>query len=832
MSSPATPATPATPYQSIYDALGLMVIRVDAQLKVWYVNTFGLRLLGFNRLGQVFRRPLVEVLGAGAQASPEFLAEVRDSAGHAGVRQAETPLTTSDGRKLWISWSIEWRAGADTILAPIFLVGSDVTRVHESLQSALLFRDVAHNCPLSIMITDANLAILFANPAALAMSGYAADEVLGRKPAKFRSGLTTEATYREMHEALSAGSSWSGEFVNRRKDGGIYTEKKTILPIAGQDGQLAFYFAIGEDRSKQQEFEGRLQDLMSTDALTGLRNRSGFLSELTRLLQHAEGDKAGVAVVHIDIDDFESINRVLGHEYGDRVLVEIGNRLGDILREGDVLARLGGDEFGVLLTIPGSPSAGSWDEIAERLLAALRPALVAGEQAIEVTPSIGFACFPDDGTEPGELLVCAASATQRAKREGGDTAARFDRALSSENSERREWLAELRHAVEKSELLLHYQPQLSLLTGAVIGVEALLRWQHPAQGLIPPGRFIPMAEDSGLIVSIGEWVVAEACRQMREWLDAGVPPIKVAVNLSARHFRSDNLCRSVSDALAVHQIDPRTLELEITEGAMMDDVGIAARAIQRLKEIGVRLSLDDFGTGYSSLAYLSRFPIDVVKIDQSFVREITSDPGNAAIAQAIIAMSHKLGKVVLAEGVETEEQMHYLRRNDCDEMQGYFFSRPLPAEQLAVLLGTGKRLDFGTGTDASQSTVLLVDDEPSILSALNRLLRREGYRILIADSADAAFAVLAREPVEVILSDQRMPLMTGTELLARVKTLYPRTVRMVLSGYSEITAVTDAINKGSIHRYLSKPWDDEHLKSEVRDAFRTWKERFGKDGAA
>ncbi|WP_313954235.1 EAL domain-containing protein [Accumulibacter sp.] len=827
----SSPATPATPYQSIYDALGLVVIRVDAQLKVWYVNTFGLRLLGYNRLGQVFRHPLVEVLGAGAQASPEFLAEVRDCAGHAGVRQVETPLTTSDGRKLWISWSIEWRGGADTILAPIFLVGSDVTRVHESLQSALLFRDVAHNCPLSIMITDANLAILFANPAALAMSGYAAEEVLGRKPAKFRSGLTPDATYRDMHEALNAGSSWSGEFVNRRKDGGIYTEKKTISPIADQDGQLGFYFAIGEDRSKQQEFEGRLQDLMSTDALTGLRSRSGFLSELTRLIQHAEGEEAGVAVVHIDIDDFESINRLLGHEVGDRVLVEIGRRLGDILREGDVLARLGGDEFGVVLTIPGLPSAGSWDEIAARLLAALRPALVTGDHLIEVTPSIGIASFPDDGTEPGELLVYAASATRKAKREGGDTAARFDRALSAEHSERREWLAELRHAVEKNELLLHYQPQLSLLTGAVIGVEALLRWQHPVQGLIPPGRFIPMAEESGLIVSIGEWVVAEACRQMHEWLDAGLPPIKVAVNLSARHFRSGNLFTSVSDALAVHQIDPRTLELEITEGAMMHDVGVASRAIQRLKEIGLRLSLDDFGTGYSSLAYLSRFPIDVVKIDQSFVRDITCNPGNAAIAQAIIAMSHKLGKVVLAEGVETEEQMHYLRRNDCDEMQGYFFSQPLPAAQLAELLGTGKRLDFGAGKDASRSTVLLVDDEPSILSALNRLLRREGYRILIADSADAAFAVLAREPVEVILSDQRMPLMTGTELLSRVKTLYPRTVRMVLSGYSEITAVTDAINKGSIHRYLSKPWDDEHLKSEVRDAFRTWKERFGKDSA-
>jgi len=249
----------------------------------------------------------------------------------------------------------------------------------------------------------------------------------------------------------------------------------------------------------------------------------------------------------------------------------------------------------------------------------------------------------------------------------------------------------------------------------------------------------------------------------------------------------------------------------------------------------VRLSLDDFGTGYSSLAYLSRFPIDIVKIDQSFVRNITTDPGNATIAQAIIAMSHKLGKIALAEGVETDEQMHYLRRNDCDEMQGYLFSRPLPADQLAALRSAGKRLDLGPSKGETLPTVLLVDDEPSILSSLNRLLRREGYRVLLADSADAALVVMARETVEVIVSDQRMPLITGTELLtellARVKMLYPRTVRMVLSGYSEISAVTDAINRGAIHKYR-KPWDDEHLKSEIRDAFRTWKDRFGQNDAA
>ncbi|MEF8703441.1 MAG: EAL domain-containing protein [Candidatus Accumulibacter sp. UW26] len=365
-------------------------------------------------------------------------------------------------------------------------------------------------------------------------------------------------------------------------------------------------------------------------------------------------------------------------------------------------------------------------------------------------------------------------------------------------------------------------------TGAIVGLEALVRWQHPLHGLIPPGRFIPAAEESGQIIAIGEWVLGEACRQMRRWLDAGFAPIKVAVNLSARQFRLANLALVVGNALAASQLDPRMLELEITEGAMMHDVAVAIRTSERLKELGVRLSLDDFGTGYSSLAYLSRFPIDIVKIDQSFVRDITTNPTNAAIAQATIAMSHKLGKVTLAEGVESEEQMYYLRRNDCDEMQGYLFSRPLAADELAALRIAGRQLAFPAASPQQPlPSVLLVDDEPNILSALKRLLRREGYHVLTAESGQAALAILAREPVKVVVSDQRMPSMSGTELLARVRMIYPQTVRMVLSGHSEIDAVTDAINLGAVYKYLNKPWDDDSLKNEVRAAIRHWNECFG-----
>ena len=309
---------------------------------------------------------------------------------------------------------------------------------------------------------------------------------------------------------------------------------------------------------------------------------------------------------------------------------------------------------------------------------------------------------------------------------------------------------------------------------------------------------------------------------------AGLSSVKVAINLAARHFIVPGLSSFIADTLNKNRLDAHCLEIEITEGAMMQDVVAAVRNTSLLKQVGVRISLDDFGTGYSSLAYMSRFPIDVVKIDKSFVNDITTNPVNAAIAQATIAMSHKLGKSVLAEGVETEEQMRYLRRNECDEMQGYYFSGALPAKDVASMLRAGAAMDvFGCHAPEKKSTVLFVDDEANILSSIKRTLRREGYEILTASNADEGFSLLAKYPVQLIVSDQRMPEMSGTEFLARVKNLYPETVRIVLSGYSEISAVTDAINKGAVYRFMLKPWDDEKLKEEVSGALRHWRELYG-----
>ena len=809
------------------DALGCLVIRLDRQANVWFMNRFALDLLGYERLGQIFGKPLQTLLPDNDAKSSELLAIISRLDQLASPGPIESDLLRSNGVCIPVSWNLSYQSTGEPI-APTILVGFDASSIRSSQAAAVMFQKVSDNYSGSIVITDAEKNILYVNPAALHMTGYALDEVLGQTPAVFKSGQTPDEVYRHLWETLAAGDIWKGEFINRRKGDGEYLESKTIAAIRDARGKVQYYFAIGEDISQKQQYLERIESLLSSDQLTGLPNRAAFLRSLVSLLESARKEGKESTLLHVDIDDFIVVNDALGTNEADRVIAETASRIRDALRQADQLARLGNDKFAIVL---GPHEAGIDDdirEVIERILAAIRAPLFPPENPIQVTASIGIARYPADGDNAGELLSHAMNATERAKTVGGNGFCRFDVTTASHASGQRELLNDLRLGVERGEMLLHFQPQVSLFSGTIVGLEALIRWQHPQRGMIHPGEFIPLAEQSSLVIGIGNWVLGEACRQMRAWLDAGLPSVKVAINLAARHFLVPGLQVTIADTLRAHNLEPRYLEIEITEGAMMQDVAAAIRSTAQLKDIGVRLSLDDFGTGYSSLAYLSRFPIDVVKIDQSFVRDITTNPVNAAIAQATIAMSHKLGKVVLAEGVESEEQMQYLRRNECDEMQGYYFSKPLPAEDIGRLLQDGTTMSFSgqTGSDR-RGIVLFVDDEANILASLKRTLRREGYEILTAESAAEGFSLLARYDIQLIVSDQRMPEMNGTEFLARVKNLYPQTVRMVLSGYSEISAVTDSINRGAVYRFMLKPWDDEQLKEEISGALRHWRELYG-----
>ena len=809
-----------------YDALGCLVMRLDRKTAIRFMNRFGLKLLGYERLDQLFGKPLSVMLPDNDVQSATLAALIGNSE-RVFPDPFEAELLHCDGSLIPLSWKRSEQIGAAGQAAATILVGFDARSMRESQATAAMFQTVTDNYSGSILIANEDNSILYANPALLHMTGYSFEELIGKTPAIFKSGQTPDEVYRNLWETIDSGGIWNGEVINRRKDGSHYLECKTIAAIRDSQGHVQNYFAIGEDGSQRHQLQQHIDKLLAIDQLTGLPNRTAFMNLLVAALNSAYLDESEVTVLHIDIDDFFIVNDAIGTDEADLVIVEIALSIKGALRQADILARLGNDKFAILLGPHESGIDNVIHDVTGRVLAAIRQPILLTDRPIYVTASIGIAGYPIDGGSASELLSHAMNATERAKAGGGNHCCRFDATTASSASGQRELISDLRLAIERNEMFLHFQPQVSLFSGSIIGLEALIRWRHPARGMISPGEFIPLAEQSNLVVDIGEWVLGETLRQMRAWSDAGLPSIKVAINLAARHLLAPGLHTTIGNALAVQRIDPHHLEIEITEGAMMQDIAGAIRSTTQLKKVGVRISLDDFGTGYSSLAYLSRFPIDVVKIDQSFVSDITTNPVNAAIAQATIAMSHKLGKVVLAEGVETEEQMQYLRRNECDEMQGYFFSRPLPAEDIGRLLQEGSTMNlYAQRGSVKRNTVLFVDDEENILASLKRTLRREGYEILTAGSAAEGLSLLATNDVQLIVSDQRMPEMNGTEFLSRVKSLYPQTVRMVLSGYSEISAVTDAINKGAVYRFLLKPWDTEMLKEEIAGALRHWRELY------
>jgi diguanylate cyclase (GGDEF)-like protein/PAS domain S-box-containing protein len=681
------------------------------------------------------------------------------------------------------------------------------------------YRRIVESSSLGLILTDLDGNILYANPRECETSGYSSDELIGRNARIFRSGTTAPETYRDLWATVTAGGIWHGEMVNRRKNGELVTEYMRISSLKGRDGTIVNYLAIKEEQLVRQPESSVAGRCSTMDGLTGLPNRHALIERLGAVISRAHAASAGFALLLVDLDGFRVFNESIGQIAADQVLLEVVSRLSASVRNDDLIARSGGDEF--VLVLNGLQDEPRCAEMAGRLLHTLSQPIHIDGHDRTITGSLGIARYPSDARDAESLLRAADQAVSNSKRQGGNQYCFFAPANSGHAPDRSELVRQLRDVVQRGELRLHYQPQLSLVSGEIVGVEALIRWQHPNRGLVPPNAFIPVAEETGLIVAIGEWVLGEVCRQARVWREAGLPAIRIAANLSARHFHLASLPDCVAEVLRTTGMEPKYLELELTESAMMHDASKAVRIVDRLKGLGIRISLDDFGTGYSSLAYLSRFAIDRLKVDQSFIRDITSNPVNASITTATIAMAHKLGKIVVAEGVETEAQMHFLRRHDCDEMQGFFFSKALPADQLTELLRGGRHLSFDQSTaEQVRTTLLLVDDEQNILNALRRLFRRDGYRILTAGSGAEALELLALNPVQVIISDQRMPEMSGVELLSKVKDLYPQTVRMVLSGYSDLSAVTDAINKGAIWKYISKPWDDESLVQEVRAAFR------------
>jgi diguanylate cyclase (GGDEF)-like protein/PAS domain S-box-containing protein len=590
------------------------------------------------------------------------------------------------------------------------------------------------------------------------------------------------------------------------------------LPLHDRHGRIAGVLGTIEDVTERKRYQARLEHQASHDALTGLPNRSLFGERLDQAIGDAGRDGRPLWVVFIDLDNFKLVNDSLGHQSGDELLRIVSARLAACIRASDTVARLGGDEFMLILPHQGPGAAEALAPLLERVLGAVAApvALGAGEQT--VTCSIGVSRYPEDGGDAELLLKHADIAMYRAKEAGRNQIRFYEAAMNARIAERALIETQLRHALPRGELSLHYQPRVDLRSGQVTGMEALLRWTHPQLGMVRPDRFVGIAEETGLIVPIGAWVLGAACRQNKAWQAAGLPRLPVAVNLSPRQFRDKELETVIAAALADSGLEAQYLELELTESLMMHNVDEAVATLAALKRLGITLSIDDFGTGYSSLAYLRLFPLDYLKIDQSFIRDMLDDPSGAAIVRSVIALGHSLNFKVIAEGVETSAQVAYLARYQCDEMQGYHFSRPLPPDEFALLLRQEKML-ARPQEDAPPRQTLLLDDEPNVLSSLMRLLRRDHYTILSADTPERAFELLAMHEVQVVISDQRMPAMSGTEFLSRVKKLYPGTIRIILSGYTDLESVLGAINRGEIYRFYTKPWDDAVLRDNIRDAF-------------
>lgn len=536
----------------------------------------------------------------------------------------------------------------------------------------------------SVIITNAEGVIEYVNTAFCDITGYSRKEIAGQHTRILKSGGAPAETYRKLWETIQSGQDWHGEFHNRKKDGSLYWCIESISPIRGHDGRITHFVAVAEDVSERSYATSTIKHLAYYDTLTHLPNRTLFRDRLLHALSVARHENSAVALLLLDIDRFKTINDTLGHDIGNQLLQSISSRMMEGIRHENTLARLGDDEFGIILTgIENQEMAASQAEMVFEILR--QPFDVEGRE-IFLTASIGGSLFPDDGNDPDSLVKNAGVALQRAKDEGRNNLRFFTHGMNALMVEHLRLATSLHHALEREEFRLLYQPQVDIASGRICGVEALIRWELPGDGLISPAQFIPLAEENGLIVPIGEWALRTACMQAKAWSDAGLPPLRVAVNLSARQFRQTQLASTLIHLLESTGLQPEQLELEITESLIMQHTQDNIITLEALHRTGVSISVDDFGTGYSSLSYLKRFPIQMLKIDQSFVRDITHDPEDTAIVSAIITLAHSLNLKVIAEGVETSEQLAMLQQLGCDSYQGYLFSRPITPESLETLL--------------------------------------------------------------------------------------------------------------------------------------------------
>ena len=562
-----------------------------------------------------------------------------------------------------------------------FLGGSASLKRQRQDRERLRQAEVVFDCTREgVLVTDRKGVIVHVNRALVEITGYTVEEVLGRRPNMFKSGHHGPEFYQAVFKSLKDSGDWQGEIWNRRKSGEIYPQWQTVRAINDSKGQLSHYVAVFTDISAIKQSQSELARLVHHDPLTDLPNRLLFTDRTEQALVTAQRHTSGCALLIIDLDHFKIINDSLGHNVGDLLLKGVGGRLQGVFGKGFTVARLGGDEFAVL--IENCSTARQAEALAQQVLEVMKAAFDIEKHQLFISASVGISVFPSDALNAEQLLRNADSALFKAKSAGREGYALYTEELTAHALNRIEVASDLRRALEQHELRVYYQPVHDLNTSRLIGVEALVRWQHPLRGLVPPGEFIPIAERTGLIAEIDAWVLEQACWQMCQWQSAGVDLSFVAVNISSRLFARPELYTLVSTVLADTGLDPALLELEVTESAVMDDSQGALEQMYRLRALGLRLAIDDFGTGFSSLLRLKRLPVQKLKIDQGFVAGLPEDNDDVAIVRAVIALSQSMGLQVHAEGIEQIEQAQFLLNLNCDLGQGYWFGRPMPASEL------------------------------------------------------------------------------------------------------------------------------------------------------
>jgi len=666
-------------FRNLYEKAPLGYQSLDEEGRVIDVNQAWLTMLGYEKeevvgrwIGDFLTSQQRELL---MERFPRFKAS-------GDIHGLEFEMLRRDATPITVS--VDGRVGHDEQggFKQIHCILSDVTERKRAEEKLRLAATVFENTTEGVVITNADAHIIAVNKAFTEITGYAENEVVGSRPSILRSERHDESFYRDMWAAINQAGRWRGEVWNRHKGGGLFPEWLTISRVTDEAGMVTHYVGVFSDISIIKESEQKLVHLAHYDALTDLPNRLLIHERVDHAIARAKRERAKVALVVMDVDRFKHINDSLGHSLGDQLLQAVAKRLVQGVREADTVGRLGGDEFIVILddVSTGRDAAA----VAQKLLDMFGTPFEAGTQELYLTLSIGISLFPDDGEDTASVLKNADAAMYRAKEQGRSNYKFYTTEMTEFAAERVKLEGDLRRALERNELLVYYQPQICLQSSELTGAEALLRWTHPELGMVSPATFIPLAEETGLIGEIGEWVLIQACEQLRAWREAGMRVPRVSVNVAGPQIRRGDLVDVVNRALAQSGLEPPDLELEVTESFIMEQAGHAIDVFEGLRALGVHVAIDDFGTGYSSLSYLRLLPIDRLKIDRSFVRDIPDDANASAIARAVVALGKSLQLNVIAEGVETQAQRAFLAEEGCDMAQGFLYSPPVPPDKFAL----------------------------------------------------------------------------------------------------------------------------------------------------